>query len=315
MNPDDFWSPFEEEVENFDDVQQLIHDVFDKWGATNPSFAWRGHVDASWPLHSALYRRALWTAEGTTAPDERRLYRREGEILVEVHRWGLHMGERGRLSILAQLAMLQHYGSPTRLVDVTFNPFIGLWFAVEQKFQNGKPVNEDTDGRLFCIDVTARLINERGCYRAWEDATERPWPQSEEANGGEKPEEWRKQVLAWRPPHLDARIAAQNGGFIFGGVPMSTPQSPKSSDPSGGWWKTDEVRRATSLALRAHQLGPPAGGVTNNPVYTIRVKADAKQQIRERLESLFGYRHSTIYPDFTGFASFGTPDLRSRPSD
>jgi len=168
VNPDDFGKPFEGVAKSYDEVRDLIHGVFDKWSAQGRLFTWRGQVDASWPLHSSLYRRLLWTMGGAKAPDEKILYEREGDILADVHRWGLHMGERGRLSILGQLAMLQHYGAPTRLIDVTFNPFIGLWFAVEKKWVNGEPKYEDTDGRLFAIDVSDRLINENGTYRAWE---------------------------------------------------------------------------------------------------------------------------------------------------
>ncbi len=227
------------------------------------------------------------------------------------------MGDRGRLSILVQLAMLQHYGSPTRLIDVTFNPFIGLWFAVEKKWKNGEVRNEDTDGRLFAIDVTDRLINENDDHREWEDRLHRPWPRAPAKTAADdtkkKYREWRTQVLAWRPPHFDGRMAAQNGGFIFGGVPTAPPQWPKSTNPADGKWKIDEVRRATSLGLRAHKLDPQAGGVTKDAVYSIRIDAGAKQDIRDRLENLFGYRHSTIYPDFTGFAAFGTPELKSAP--
>ena len=318
MNPDAFWSPWESTADTFEQVRDLIHSVFDRWSAKGRLFAWRGQVDASWPLHSSLYRRHLWTVGGAKAPDERSLYKMEGEILAEVHRWGLHLGHRGRLSILGQLAMLQHYGAPTRLIDVTFNPFIGLWFAVEKKWVNGAPINENTDGRLFAIDVTDRLINETATYRPWEDELRRPWPKPAARDASQEDKDaykaWRTQVFAWRPAHLDGRMAAQNGGFIFGGVPTAPPQWPESTNPDAGKWKIDDVRRATSLALRAHKLDPQAGGVTTDAVYTIRIKASAKQDIRNRLENLFGYRHSTIYPDFTGFASFGTPELKSRPS-
>jgi hypothetical protein len=45
-------------------------------------------------------------------------------------------------------------------------------------------------------------------------------------------------------------------------------------------------------------------------LHTFRIKASAKEDIRNRLDKLFGYRHSTIYPDFSGFASFATPTIK-----
>ena len=49
-------------------------------------------------------------------------------------------------------------------------------------------------------------------------------------------------------------------------------------------------------------------------MYTIRIKAEAIPETRKRLQGLFGYQHSTIYPDYIGFAALGTPQLRMTPS-
>ena len=75
----------------------------------------------------------------------------------------------------------------------------------------------------------------------------------------------------------------------------------------------DEVRQATSLALRPHKLEARRGAHPQEAVYSVRITAAAKPAIRKRLEALFGFTHSTIYPDYTGFSSFGTPKLRTRP--
>ncbi|MFQ5508376.1 MAG: FRG domain-containing protein [Leptospirillia bacterium] len=316
MNPNDYWSPWEKECSSFEEVQDLIQQIFDKWSKKGRLFAWRGQVDASWALHSSLYRRLLWSSPLINAPREEHLAGREGEVLADVHRWGLHMGRSGRLSILNQLALLQHYGAPTRLIDVTFNPLIGLWFATEEKRVNGNPDLEDKDGRLFAIDVTDRLINENKSHRFWADNLKRPWPGPPKTGSTQhlkkRYEEWQRQVLAWRPPHFDERLAAQNGGFIFGGVPTFSPQFPKSPD-SNSWWKVDEVRRSTSLAIRAYKIDPDRGGVASGAIYTIRIKADVKKTIRDRLDQLFGYSHATLFRDFTGFSSFATPNLKTHP--
>jgi len=297
----------------------MIDKVFKKWSAKKKVFVWRGHVDADWPLHSSLYRRLAWT-NPSTFPKERDLYRREGRVLTDVHRWGLHMSPTGsRLSILSQLAAIQHYGAPTRLIDTTFNPWIGAWFAVEQKWDNGSEVHAKSDARLFAIDVTGRLINENEAYRDWADELHRPWPEppSMSAANNERREHrlWCTKVFAWRPPHFDSRISAQNGGFIFGGVPTTTgPEGPNQWPKvrSSGFWKIAEVRSATSVSLRPHKLSAQHGGVSQDAVYTFRITANAKAEIRDRLERNFDYKHSTIYPDFTGFASFGAHELKTR---
>jgi hypothetical protein len=320
MNPSDFWSPFEETIDSFESLSKAINEVFTKWSSKSKLFAWRGQVDSNWPLHSSLYRRVHWTKSGTP-PEEKELYKKEKEVLADVHRWGLHVSPSvGRLSILNQLAALQHYGAPTRLIDVTFNPWIGAWFAVEKKWENGQEAHLDKDARLFAIDVTDRLINEKKELRDWEDDLHRPWPspivKSSTVDKIKNFRVWCTKVFAWKCPHFDGRIAAQNGGFIFGGVPASRGPDGPNQWPKGtnnDRWKLAEVRESTSLSLRPHKLKAKHGGVTQNAVYSFKILSDAKKEIRKQLEKNFGYQHSTIYPDFNGFADFGTPKLKTKP--
>lgn len=318
MTPEDFWSPFEQTISSMEEAMRLIHNVFLRWSSEGRLFAWRGQVDAGWPLYSSLYRRLYWTKGGVTPPRENDLQTAEHQSLVDLHRWGLHQSDRGRLSVLNQLAMLQHYGSPTRLIDVTFNPLIGLWFAVEEQWENGVEKNGDKDGRLFAIDVTSRLINESDERRSWEDATDRQWPG---ASGDTRWTEWTTQTFAWKPSHLNARIAAQNGGFLLGGVPAlgsgaNLKHFRKGSSSADGVWHIDDVRRAESVALHLHQVPTTRIGIgrqPDSPAYTIKIEHQAKREIRARLEELYGYKHATIYPDYPGFALYGLPHLKQRP--
>ncbi len=317
MSSAPFWKPFEVEIDSFDSLVTAINGVMTKATENNIQFAWRGLVDYRWSLHSSLYRRLLLSS-GAKVPKEVDLETREGEILADLHRWGLHAPQNaGRLSILRQLAVMQHYGAPTRLIDITFNAWVGVFFAVESKWQNGDSVYENEDGRLFAVDVTNRLINENDALRPWEDCLTRPWLQ-DPPNGVEE-KEWTSSVYAWKPSNLDGRIFAQNGGFLFGGVPAPNGpvgtrrfQFPKSTTNADGFWTIEEGRKACCLALRPHKFNPAAGGgVRNGALYTFRIKASAKKDIRNRLEKMFGYKHSTIYPDYSGFALFGTPTLKS----
>lgn len=318
---DAFWQPWEKVINSFDDALQVVHDVFDGWSKKGRRFAWRGQVNAAWGLDSSLYRRLTWTkdAEATTtkrrkgAPTEAELQKEEEKILTEAHRWGLHTGERGRLSVLSQLAVLQHYGTPTRLIDITFNPLIGLWFAVEEQRENGESKSDD-DGRLFAIDVTHRLINEQEEHRGWEDKLRRPWPRESQP---EEHLEWTTTAFAWKPARLDHRIAAQNGGFLLGGVPSSGDKAKPNQWPkapsSPGNWKIDEVRRALSVSLHVNKIDSQGGKPPHNPVYTLRITGSKKAEIRKRLEHLYGYSHATIFRDYSGFALYGHRALKSRP--
>lgn len=311
MSASFFWGPFETVINDYGDLVQAIEGVLSKAKAESKQFAWRGQVNSDWALHSSLYRRLSLTKGAN--PKEDAFSSEELNILVALHRWGLHNVQgRGRLSVLNQLAMLQHFGAPTRLIDVSFNAWVGVFFAVEQKWSNAILSNEDDDARLFAIDVTDNIINEQSTRRDWEDTYSRPWTDKVKI----APREWTTSFFAWKPPSLDARIFAQNGGFIFGGVPGAIGpnntrfQFPKSPDFKDGWWPIDAGRGACSLALRPHKFAANAGPIPNSACYTFRISAAAKQDIRNRLELMFGYKHSTIYPDYTGFSDFAVPHLK-----
>ncbi len=211
MSADAFWKPFEVEIHDFNGLLNIINQVMEKAVVRNISFAWRGQVNASWALHSSLYRRMNITQKKIL--QEADITKAEGDILKELHRWGLHSSPHGgRLSVLKQLAMLQHYGAPTRLIDITFNAWVGVWFAVEEKWSNGV-LNEEADARLFAFDVTDRLINEKADLRPWEDLYHRPW-KSGAINQLDK-KEWTTSVYAWKPSMLRCANCSSKRWFSF----------------------------------------------------------------------------------------------------
>jgi len=306
-----FWQPFEIVINNYAELVAAIEGILDHAKNNNRQFAWRGQVNADWALHSSLYRRLKLTNGNN--PVEKDIDKVEGDILARLHRWGLHnLQGRGRLSVLNQLAMLQHFGAPTRLIDISFNAWVGVFFAVEEKWSNATLVEENSDARVFVFDVTDRIINESKDKRMWEDQFSRPW-----TNVAEIPSlEWTTSFFAWKPTSLDARIFAQNGGFLFGGVPSANGpggtrfQFPRSPNFQDGWWPIDTARGECCIAARAHKFAAKKGVTSKNALYTFRISAAAKADIRKRLELMFGYRHSTIYPDYTGFSDFAIPELK-----
>ena len=142
---------------------------------------------------------------------------------------------------MMQLAKFRHYGGPTRLIDISFNPYIAAWFAVSAYPATANC--SDKDGRLFAIDVTHHLItesterdysagkhsvgkrnasirDERLELRTWEGSSAIPWANIN--NKSDYAKGWTTRALVWRPsPFLSHRIMNQDGGFILGGVPQS----------------------------------------------------------------------------------------------
>lgn len=332
------WQEYEEVVSNFDELQSTIFRIAGAADGGKRKLAWRGQVNSGWGLTSKLYRQFRDSAPHRLTETAYALL--EKDILKELRRWGLHAQRvSGRLPVLSQIAMLQHFESPTRFIDISFNALVAAFFAVEDS-RDG----DGADGRIFAVDITEQVINERKHLRAWEDSLDTPWSESYvrqfhrtaiSVDGrydtiGEDDflnlwrHEWSSHYYVWKPPALDARIAAQNGGFLFGGLvgpqmaegfldpdlPISTSRFQLRHPNSDGtaYLSIADTRELTCVAIRPQSI--PKDRVrqnTRNAVYTIRVLSSAKVEIRKRLEEIYGYNHSVIYPDFPGFSKFGAP--------
>jgi hypothetical protein len=303
MTPEDFWKPFESTAQSFEEATQLIFSITEQ--DTNRQFAWRGVQNASWALHSSLYRRLLWSCQD--APTEEDLLAAEKRVISDAQAWGLHSGDRGRLSMFEFLATLQHYGAPTRFIDVTFSPYAALFFATETG-------QDCEDGRVFAVEVTGRLLNGNSniSLASWEQMTQLPW----DFGSASADDSWCWTSYVWKPAGFDRRIAAQHGAFLLGGVPNAKPGAwPKAPTSSVGKWKIEEVRRATSVSARPHVISPSKGrhAAEGTALHSFRITANAKPQIRETLNRTFSLTHRAIYPDFPGFAACGVDWLPTKP--
>jgi hypothetical protein len=122
---------------------QLHEELFagswnERMGRFRPSFAFRGGSDAEHDLVTALAR--LGGAFEVHEKDLLRAFRKYAR------------GEELRCSSLWDwLALAQHHGLPTRLLDWTFSPYVALHFV------SVDPARYDRDGVVWCVDY--RLTN------------------------------------------------------------------------------------------------------------------------------------------------------------
>lgn len=97
------------------------------WG--DELFFYRGLSDGKYDLLSSVFRKKKKDEESNAYHD----------IMVE---YPEQFKTREHLS---NLVKMQHYGSATRLLDVSGNPLIGLYFACEQ--------SPNVDGKVVCLKV------------------------------------------------------------------------------------------------------------------------------------------------------------------
>ncbi|MDO4777233.1 MAG: FRG domain-containing protein [Cardiobacteriaceae bacterium] len=100
----------------------------------------RGHSDCSYLLEPSIYRRD----EKNSSNDPTYLIKNEDKIIRDVL---INCSDSFNPSdtLFEKLAKMQHYGYATRLLDLTTNALVALYFSVQE--------NNDKDGELLVLDI------------------------------------------------------------------------------------------------------------------------------------------------------------------
>lgn len=162
----------------------------------------RGQSNISYGISNSLYRAVRAAKGGGERVSEHDLFQAEQAAIKLLREQGL-----GRHMTDGQLLMLmQHHLMPTRLIDVSRTPYEALYFAVESA--------EDTDGVLFLINPHEPIERSEAKLHKVDSL---PWEQYVRGTR-QATKSWTNQV--WLVDHLslDARMHAQNGVFLAGGL-------------------------------------------------------------------------------------------------
>ena len=178
---------------------------------------WRGQADILWDVEPSAIRRLRGGADRSHAYSgvrakfgDEEAYRIESETLenslvayetdlIQGARHAGHGRHEGRdLSDLELMALLQHYGAATRLLDVSRNALVALWFSA-----SAAPMRE---GLIlgFSERPMALLKDQDHVGRPVAEVVQQVM-----ANG--QPE----KVGHWTPPALSGRMAAQEAGLLL----------------------------------------------------------------------------------------------------
>lgn len=233
------------------------------------TMVWRGVANLGWPLDSSLFRK-LQRQHGRANVTEEMMRDAEDELLREArHLQFDRLGGDQHLPDLPLLALLQHQGAATRLVDGTLNPLVAAWFAVEDETQDAE------DSALLGIDMTARALDQRIA----------------DAGGPMREVLASRSFLLWRPPPIEQRIRAQQAVFILGAVPSPVTELSSLN-------VTVPDRRADRL----FDPQPGSGRYAKRPVFVLRIPAEVKPDLRRFLTARLGMDAVSMYPDLAGFA-------------
>ena len=104
------------------------------------SWAFRGQSNAAWVLNNAI-ERTDFIRQGNGI---------EAKFVAEFQRGARNYLSKDQIPehLIEWLALMQHHGAPTRLLDLSWSPFIAAYFAFEFT-----PVSDDHKVAVWCLNV------------------------------------------------------------------------------------------------------------------------------------------------------------------
>lgn len=252
-------------------IQQDIQNdhVIPREDKTTVKWFFRGQCNATWKLLPSLFREI-----GSLGEIEKNVKR------IQHSTWGTYFQEEQfliqeaeRLSPesfvscrndISRMAVAQHYGIPTRLLDVSENALVALYFATES-FVTEK--EGEADGKVFVFRLCAdgyRLASTGGKTEKIKIVNQQLSCESTQNNK----EEYTDNQTLLIPPFMTVRQKAQLGAFLF--------------------FEDDKDGNITEIL--------------DDQVLKIVIPAASKKLIRDELETRCGISEGTLFPD--GLASY-----------
>ena len=174
---------------------QKLHEQIQEYRDEKVDFVYRGVTDAEKHKLTPKIGRPELDLKGKISYEERLLFRKFKERAI------------ANLAFVPRndwewLALAQHHGLPTRLLDWTLNPLVAAYFAVEKEHEADSAIYVLHNRKLITIDVIEKNKDYRSPFNV-------PSP-----------------VRRYQPADLTVRIVAQSGLFTI----HPDPQQPYEPD-------------------------------------------------------------------------------------
>lgn len=262
--------------------------------ATGRRYVWRGVADWRWRVRSSLVRTIMAPlSDDAPVPHEPLVRERELALLRAARRWGLGRESSGIASDLHLLALMQHHGVATRLLDVTSNPMTAIWFACQQSAPG-----RDASGAVMAFDVTGlttlptATVELPPTYGSTGDPL--GWHLEHalgESASGNTP-------FVVEPSYPDQRMRAQEGLFITGAV----PGDPEAPGVDGLPLLDQRPPGAEALEALFAAAERTAGRPRSLPFVVLVIPPSLKRRMKDPLETTYNRSRRTLFPDVAGFA-------------
>lgn len=270
-------------------------------------WAFRGQGDAEWGLETSLGRSAHYE-KGTGPEKGSRLRLFEKETMWEFKRESAKRLEYRGFEGVDLLALVQHYGGKTRLLDFSLAPLLALYMAVEQnetdfaKVRHYKGLDDAVKSKLkqrdfaiWAVD-SSRIVGAKTVEDVFRDAEE--MLKNDE-------HDMAKGIYAIFPRMCNERISAQDGLFLM----------PKSLDYSfeenlraelGNVEERERVFQSKFLS-ECDSYGHGNESSKKRQSSPIVIKFVFPRLLLEQVKTLLAEANVTakhVYPDLTGLGRY-----------
>ncbi len=182
-------------------------------GPDYQSWAFRGQANASWKLYSSLSRYLLdYCVRPEAWPQQElrilRIFRRKAHHFLPA--------PPEQEDAFEWLALMQHHGAPTRLLDFTWSPYVAAFFALERASVHEE---DKVDAAVWAVHPPSADNRKLRTIRASQlDPVDDigPWTPGNYERYFVPNEQ--QVAIYGEPPRMNRRLIAQSGTFVMPGV-------------------------------------------------------------------------------------------------